>query len=252
MAAIAEELVERATRGDRSRSSFQEFRSRGGGAQVVVTDPAQAFWKYLTAPAAPIMTSDPAFADTGAAEVLFEESELRVLSKATSAAGGYLVPQDFDEMVTATRRAQGVIGELARLIETDHGRPIPLGTATAHGTAAWTAENAAVTATDETFGQVALNAYKGMTKVIVSEELAQDAIDNFDEYLADELGQRIAALEEPAFATGDGTGKPLGITTSGNGVTVVTAATGSATGLLPTAQTPPGSCRPPPSPRSPG
>ncbi len=58
-----------------------------------------------------------------------------------------------------------------------------------------------------------------MTKVIVSEELAQDALEDFDTYLADELGQRIAALEEPAFATGDGTGKPLGITTSGNGVT---------------------------------
>jgi HK97 family phage major capsid protein len=231
MAAIAEELVERAARGDQSRSNWAEFRSRAGNAHFVVTDPAQAFWKYLTAPPAPIASSDPGFAGSAAADVLFEESELRVLSKATSTAGGYLVPNDFDEMVTSARRARGVIGELARLLETDHGRPIPLGTATAHGTAAWTAENAAVTASDETFGQVTLNAYKGMTKVIVSEELAQDALDDFDEYLAAELGQRIAALEEPAFATGDGTGKPLGITTSGNGVTVVTAATGSATGF---------------------
>jgi HK97 family phage major capsid protein len=151
--------------------------------------------------------------------------------KATNAAGGYLVPSDFDQMVSTAWRARNVIGELARTIETDHGRAIPLGTATAHRTGAWTAENAAVTATDETFGQVTLNAYKGSTKTIVSEELAEDAIDDFDAYLADELGQRLALLEEAAFAVGDGTGKPHGITTSGNGVTVVTAATGSATGF---------------------
>jgi HK97 family phage major capsid protein len=161
--------------------------------------------------------------------VLFEDSELRVLSKATSAAGGYLVPQDFDQRITSARRARNVIGELGRVLETDHGRPIPLPTTTAHGTGAWTAENAAVTATDETFGQVSLNAFKGATKTIVSEELAQDALDNFDAYLADELGQRLALLEEGAFAVGDGAGKPLGIAHASSGITVVTAATGSST-----------------------
>jgi HK97 family phage major capsid protein len=38
-------------------------------------------------------------------------------------------------------------------------------------------------------------------------------------------------LEETAFAVGDGSGKPLGVTTSGNGVATVTAATGSSTGF---------------------
>ena len=227
MAAIADQLVEQATR-DRG-SSYAEFRRLGGPAHVVVADPAEAFWKYLVSPPTRFVSKD--FPGLDAAQILYEESELRVLSKASSAAGGYIVPEDFDQMITASRRARGVIGELARTIETDHGRSIPLGTATAHGSAAWTAENAAVSATDETFGQVSLGAFKGMTKVVVSEELARDAVDDFDAYLADELGQRIAALEEPAFATGDGTGKPLGITTSGNGVTAVTAATGSATGF---------------------
>jgi HK97 family phage major capsid protein len=192
MAAIAEEVVERATRSRRG-SSFAEFRS-GGGRERIATSRDAAFWKYMTA--APTGIKDPALAGIDATNVLFEEAEVRVLSNATSAAGGYLVPSDFDQMVTSARRARNVIGELARLIETDHGRPIPLGTATAHGTAFWTAENASVSATDETFGQVSVNAYKGMTKVIVSEELAQDPIDDFDIYLADELGQRIATLEE--------------------------------------------------------
>jgi hypothetical protein len=68
---------------------------------------------------------------------LFDEREHRVLSKATSAAGGYLVPQDFDALVTSARRARNVIGEVARVIGTDHGRVVPLPTATAHGTGAW-------------------------------------------------------------------------------------------------------------------
>jgi HK97 family phage major capsid protein len=211
-----------------SQSSYAEFRSRGGNdAQTTSTRPDIVFWRYLTGK--PVFAPDSALAGMEAAKILFEDSELRVLSKASSAAGGYLVPNDFGQQITSARRARNVIGELARNLETDHGRPVPLPTATAHGTGVWTAENAAVTATDETFGQISLNAFKGMTKTFVSEELAEDAIDEFDQYLADELGQRLALLEEQAFAVGDGTGKPLGIAHASSGITVVTAATGSAT-----------------------
>jgi HK97 family phage major capsid protein len=104
-------------------------------------------------------------------------------------------------------------------------------TTTTHGVATWTAENASYTASDEVFGQVSVGAFKGATQVIVSEELARDALADFEGYLADELGLRIAMLEETAFAVGDGSGKPLGVTTSGNGVSTVTAATGSSTGF---------------------
>jgi hypothetical protein len=40
----------------------------------------------------------------------------------------------------------------------------------------WTGESAAYTPSDETFGQVSLGAYKGTTKIIVSEELLQDGV----------------------------------------------------------------------------
>jgi HK97 family phage major capsid protein len=68
-------------------------------------------------------------------------------------------------------------------------------------------------------------------EVIVSEELARDAATDFEGYLAEEVSLRIALLEETAFGVGDGSGKPLGVTTSGNGVATVTAATGSSTGF---------------------
>jgi HK97 family phage major capsid protein len=222
--ALAAEIVHEAAERGRNRSSYAEFRSASAAGREVMRSRDEVFWKYLTDGNATFQVAP------GAARTpLFTDGEYRVLSKATSAAGGYLVPQDFDDQITSARRARNVIGEIARNLETDHGRAIPLPTATAHGTGAWTAENAGVTASDETFGQVSVNAFKAVTKTIVSEELARDALDDFDSFLADELGQRLALLEEAAFAVGDGAGKPLGITTSTNGVSTVAAATGSTT-----------------------
>jgi HK97 family phage major capsid protein len=217
----------------RPRSSLAEYRSqRDTLLERMDVDQAlrsvaasavdeRAFWRYITAPLP--VTGDPLDG--------LETVERRVLSKATSAAGGYLVPQDFDDQVTTLRRAGSRIGALAREIETSQGTQLPLPTATAHGTSSWVAENASTTATDETFGQVTLGAFKGMTLTIVSEELAGDALPEFDNFLAQELAGRQVTLEEAAFATGDGSGKPLGIVAASSGFGVVTAATGSATGF---------------------
>jgi HK97 family phage major capsid protein len=182
-----------------------------------------AFWKYLLTPATP--------SPLGGSVYGLDREEHRVLSKASSAAGGYLVPTTFDDQITAARRARAVIGAVSRELITGDGTQLLIPSTTTHGVATWTAENASYTASDEVFGQVTVGAFKGATQVIVSEELARDAAADFEGYLADELGQRIAMLEETAFAVGDGSGKPLGVSTSGNGIATVTAATGSSTGF---------------------
>lgn len=206
------------------RSSYAEFRSRSSVSSFSTQD--SVFWRYMTEPTAFVSTSE----FTGEARLgTLEEEELRVLSKASSAAGGYLVPTDFDDQVSSVRRSRAVIGNLAREIVTDEGTTFQLPTATTHGVATWTAENAGYTASDEVFGQVSIGAFKAATKCIASEELVQDAAGDFDRWLADELGQRIAVLEETAFAAGDGSAKPLGLIHSSSGYSVVTAATGSAT-----------------------
>lgn len=214
------------------RSSYAEFRSRLGAASSTpissgFSTHSSVFWRYMTerAPAAPNEF-------TGGLEIVtMSEEEKRVLSKATNAAGGFTVPSDFDAMVSSVRRSRAVVGRVAREIVTDDGVSFSLPTATTHGVATWTAENAAFTASDEVFSQVSIGAFKAATKVIASEELVQDAAGDFDRWLADELGQRIAVLEETAFATGDGSGKPLGLVHASSGFSVVTAATGSATGF---------------------
>jgi HK97 family phage major capsid protein len=172
-----------------------------------------AYWHYLTV--------------QNIAELDIEEQ--RVLSKATAGAGANLVPTDFYNQIINILRFTGPINQLANTMTTDSGETIQIPAVTAHGVATWTAENAGYTASDETFGQVSLNAFKAGRTVIVSEELLVDAAFGLDGYLAQELGESIGVLEETAYAVGDGSGKPMGIANASSGVTVSTAATGNAT-----------------------
>jgi HK97 family phage major capsid protein len=226
---LAEEIVRQATATNgESRSSYSEFRSRAGMRVSLADSTEYTFWKYMTAQ--PVVFGRSADeADWAPSRYLIEPGEQRTLSRATGPAGGFLVPQDFDSQVTSARRARNVIGNVSRVLVTDHGRALPLPSASAHGVGTWTAESAAYTPSDDTFAQVTVNAHKATTKTILSEELVADALEDFDSYLAGELGERLALLEESAFAVGDGSGKPHGITHSTNGVPTVTAATGSAT-----------------------
>jgi HK97 family phage major capsid protein len=58
-------------------------------------------------------------------------------------------------------------------------------------------------------------------------ELRADEAVELDAYLAFELGGRLGALQETAFCTGDGSGKPLGLVHASSTIPVITAATGS-------------------------
>jgi HK97 family phage major capsid protein len=118
---------------------------------------------------------------------------------------------------------------LAQEIRTDGGEAMQIPSVSAHGVATWTGENVGYTASDETFGQVTLNAFKAGRTVIVSEELLTDSAFGLDGYLADELAQSIGVLEETAFTVGDGSGKPMGIANASSGVSIHQSATGNAT-----------------------
>jgi HK97 family phage major capsid protein len=174
-----------------------------------------AYWHYLTV--------------RNVAELDIEEQ--RVLSKATAGAGANLVPTDFYNQIINILRFTGPINQLANTIVTDSGETIQVPAVSAHGVATWTAENAAYTASDETFGQVSLNAFKAGRTVIVSEELLVDAAFALDSYLANELGESIGVLEETAYTGGDGSGKPLGIAHASSGVSILQAAVGNSTGF---------------------
>lgn len=152
--------------------------------------------------------------------------EYRVLSKATGAAGLFLVPTDFYNQVIRASRFIGAIGDVATTITTGSGDAIQVPQNLAHGSASWLAESGAYTPSDETFAQRTLSAYKAATKIIVSEELLQDSAFPLDSFLSTEFGERIGTLAEDAFINGDGSGKPQGIVGTNTPVTTYTYPTG--------------------------
>lgn len=200
-------------------ASFRLWRPTRAGS---TTDEENAFWKWAMAP--------PGFADN--ASDWLPEHEYRILSKAASG-GGFLVPTDVSEAITAAARAASAVAQVALEVTTSKGETLGMSLVGTHGTASWVAESGSYTASDETVTQQNLSAFKAGTKIIVSEELREDEAVELDDYLAFELGARLGALQETAFTTGDGSGKPLGLVHASSPYTVVNAATGSSTEYKP-------------------
>jgi len=146
--------------------------------------------------------------------------EHRVLSKASAGAGLNLVPTNFEKELVQILRFFGVMRDLSNVITTDSGAALQIPAISSHGAAAWTAENASYTASDEAFAQVTLNAWKAATIMLVSEELLQDSAFDLESYIKTEFGSRIGVIENTAFMVGDGSSKPTGVTTQASaGVT---------------------------------
>jgi HK97 family phage major capsid protein len=159
-----------------------------------------------------------------------EVEEKRALSRATGAAGNFLVPTDFYDQVIRSLRFMGSVANLATEVTTSGGDSIQVPANTAHGSASWLSENSAYVPSDETFAQITLGANKATAKIIVSEELLQDSAFALDSFLSQEFGERIGVLENTAYIKGSGTGQPQGLLSSptASNITTVTAAVGNA------------------------
>lgn len=201
---------------DGSPETFSEYKEHLKGPRPQdMPEVRNAYWKYLT---------------VGSLSELDVE-EQRAISRATGAAGNFLVPTDFYNQVIRSLRFMGSVAQLCTEYVTDNGDSIQVPANTAHGTAVWTAENAVNTPSDETFAQITLGANKATSKIIVSEELLQDSAFPLDSFLAREFGERIGVLENTAYIKGTGTGQPQGLLASNiaSNVTTITAAVGNAT-----------------------
>ena len=131
------------------------------------------------------------------------------LSAGHDGSGGFLVPDEFENILVKGLENANVLRRLGRTIQTKHERKIPV--ATSHGTAGWAEELEPIVDSDESFGQVTLSAYKVGTQMVVSDELLEDSGMDLERYIAEEFAIRIGQAEEEAFVSGDGNGKPRGI-----------------------------------------
>ena len=149
-----------------------------------------------------------------------------VLSESTDADGGYLVPEEFEQNIVTGLDAANVIRSIAKVITTRNDRKIPI--SVGHSVATWTAENAAFTESNPTFGQKEIDAYKLTDLIRISVELLQDTAFPLEQYIANEFARAFGIAEEQAFCVGTGSGQPTGIFTANGGTVGVTAAANNA------------------------
>lgn len=136
--------------------------------------------------------------------------ELRDHTVGTDSAGGFTVADEFRKELITALNEENVIRGLATVFTTSTGvMSIPVNSA--HGSAAWIAEEGTYSTSDETFAQVTLNAYKGSALLKVSEELLNDSAFPIESFVAKEFGRRLGKLEEAAFINGSGSNQPTGV-----------------------------------------
>lgn len=158
-------------------------------------------------------------------------SEQRVQVKGTTTAGGYTVPTSFyDRLVEHMIEVSGIMSAGPTVLRTSSGENLQVPKTTAHGTAAITSENAAISASDSAFGQVTLGAYKYGRLVQVSRELVEDTAVDLLGYLARDCGRSLGNAFGAHAVTGTGSSQPSGIVTGSTaGVTGGAGVTGAFT-----------------------
>ena len=147
---------------------------------------------------------------------------------ATTAEGGYLVPDEYERTLVDALQEENRLRTLCKIIRTSSGdRKIPL--VASHGTASWVEEEGAIPESDDAFGQITIGAHKIASMIKVSDELLQDSVFDIENYIATEFARRVGDAEEAAFINGDGSGKPYGMLHASNGAAAgVTAASATA------------------------
>jgi HK97 family phage major capsid protein len=150
------------------------------------------------------------------------EREMRAMTEGSLGGGGYLVPSPLSsQIIDRVRNAAVTVRAGARTIPMDSSTLSIARVAASNGdpTAAWHAENAAITASDMAFEQVKFTAQTLASIVSMSVELFEDAT-GLDVLVADTLGKVLGLELDRACLRGSGTQpEPKGIRNQ-SGVTV--------------------------------
>jgi len=136
----------------------------------------------------------------------------------TDSLGGFLVPEDFSNILDVATKFTGAIEGLAQVLNTTSGATLPYPKVNDTSVVgAILSEGSADVVSDMTFAALNLGAYTYSSKIVkVSYQLLQDAAFNLDEFLVNTLGERIARGQNAHFTTGTGSSQPQGLITAGS------------------------------------
>lgn len=144
-----------------------------------------------------------------------DKEKLQLLTEGSAAAGGYLVPEEFANMIVEDKRDLTVMRQLANTM-TITSDTLHLPTLDARPKASWRSEGAVKATSTAQFNELVFTPYSLAVIVGLSQELADDASlgvnGSIVNYVAQLMARSLAEAEEAAFWTGNGSGKPTGIT----------------------------------------
>lgn len=139
-------------------------------------------------------------------------AEFRTLSKLTAGAGANTVKTSFyDRLMAHLIEVAGMMQAGPTVLQTATGEQIQVPKTTAHSTASLVAEAGTIGASDPTFGQVPLDAYKYAFLVQVSNELVNDTSVDLLGYLAMQSGRALGNALGAQLITGTGSAQPQGV-----------------------------------------
>lgn len=157
-----------------------------------------------------------------------DKQKLQILSGGTAADGGYLVPEEFANVIIEDIRDKNVMRQLASVMTTNTDT-VHIPSLISRPKAAWRAEKATKNTSTASFTENVLTPYSLAAIVPLSNELVADAQlgvgGSIVNYIAGLMSTAIAEEEEKAFWIGSGTGRPTGV--DGGGYTLRTTAAGA-------------------------
>ena len=125
-------------------------------------------------------------------------------TEGSPSAGGYLVPSPLSNAIIDVRQLAGVSRQLSRVM-TMTSDTLDVAKKTAGATVYYPGEAGSITASDQTWSSVNLNAKKRAILSYISQELNDDSVISVMDDLASQMGLDLAIQEDNEYINGDGT-----------------------------------------------
>ena len=139
------------------------------------------------------------------------ESELKSLSGAVAADGGYAVPREIDALIAAQLKAISPIRAIAQVVQTGTAGYRKLVSSGGTASSGWVSEVAARPETGTPkFNEIAPPMGELYANPAASQAMLDDAAFDLEEWLANEIAIEFARAEGAAFVNGTGTNQPKG------------------------------------------
>ncbi len=139
------------------------------------------------------------------------ESELKSISGAVAADGGFAVPREIDALISAQLKAISPIRSIAQVVQTGTAGYRKLVSSGATTNSGWVSEVAVRPETGTPkFNEIAPPMGELYANPAASQAMLDDTAFNLEEWLAGEIATEFARAEGTAFVNGTGTNQPKG------------------------------------------